>query len=150
MVSIIFPTHNNWPLTKNCLKSIAKLKYPKDQIEVIVVDNASSDRTQTLIRKNFPKVKFLAQKSNLFFSKAVNIGAKSARGEYLFITNNDVTFESDFLSNLVNFADSDFKIGATGGKIKTWKLDNKYFDYAHFLRQATMAVASERGHNSMR
>src|SRR3989338_1031837 len=33
----------------------------------------------------------------------------------------------------------------TGGKIKTWKLDNKYFDYAHFLRQATMAVASEKG-----
>ena len=33
----------------------------------------------------------------------------------------------------------------TGGKIKTWKLDNRYFDYAHFLRQATMAVASEKG-----
>ena len=33
----------------------------------------------------------------------------------------------------------------TGGKIKTWKLDNQYFDYAHFLRQATMAVASEKG-----
>lgn len=33
----------------------------------------------------------------------------------------------------------------TGIKIKTWKLDNKYFDYAHFLRQATMAVASEKG-----
>ena len=33
----------------------------------------------------------------------------------------------------------------TGGKIKTWKLDNKYFDYVHFLRQATIAVASERG-----
>ncbi|MDZ4299607.1 MAG: hypothetical protein U1A26_01690, partial [Candidatus Sungbacteria bacterium] len=32
----------------------------------------------------------------------------------------------------------------TGGKIKTWKLDNQYFDYGHFLRQATMAVASER------
>ena len=36
-------------------------------------------------------------------------------------------------------------LAETGGKIKTWKLDNKYFDYAHFLRQATMAVASERG-----
>ena len=35
----------------------------------------------------------------------------------------------------------------TGGKIKTWKLDNQYFDYVHFLRQATMAVASERGAN---
>jgi len=33
----------------------------------------------------------------------------------------------------------------TGGKVKTWKLDNRYFDYAHFLRQATMAVASEKG-----
>ena len=33
----------------------------------------------------------------------------------------------------------------TGGKVKTWKLDNQYFDYAHFLRQATMAVASEKG-----
>ena len=33
----------------------------------------------------------------------------------------------------------------TGIKIKTWKLDNQYFDYAHFLRQATMAVASEKG-----
>lgn len=33
----------------------------------------------------------------------------------------------------------------TGNKIKTWKLDNQYFDYAHFLRQATMAVASEKG-----
>ncbi|KKT48629.1 MAG: hypothetical protein UW40_C0037G0008 [Parcubacteria group bacterium GW2011_GWF2_44_17] len=33
----------------------------------------------------------------------------------------------------------------TGGKIKTWKLDNKYFDYSHFLRQATIAVASDKG-----
>jgi len=37
------------------------------------------------------------------------------------------------------------KNAETGGKVKTWKLDNQYFDYAHFLRQATMAVASEKG-----
>ncbi len=124
-VSIIFPTHNGWEDTKACLESIAKLDYSQEKIEVIVIDNASTDKTVSLIRKHFPQVKLLPQKKNLGFAKAVNLGIKKAKSRYLFITNNDVVFDKGYLRILVNFLQNNPEVGIVGGKVYYQKPKNK-------------------------
>lgn len=116
-VSVIFPTFNGLADTKTCLESIRKLKYPKERIEIIMVDNCSSDRTIETIKKMFPEVKILPQNNNLGFAKAVNLGIKTAKGEYFLITNNDVTFTKNYLTQLVDFLQKKPLVGITGGKV---------------------------------
>lgn len=116
-VSIIFPTFNGWQDTKECLKSIANVDYPQTKIEVIVVNNASTDETAPLIRQNFSRVKLLPQKKNLGFAKAVNQGIKKSQADYILITNNDVVFDSHYLKNLVNFLQQNPDVGIVGGKV---------------------------------
>ncbi len=123
-VSIIFPTYNGWKDTKDCLISIKNLNYPREKVEVIVVDNASTDKTVSFIRKNFPWVKLLPQKKNLGFAKAINLGVKKNRSELILITNNDVVFEKDCLQALVKTLGDGPKIGAVGGRVY-WKNQNK-------------------------
>src|SRR3989344_7702987 len=136
-ISIIFPTFNNWSLTEQCLRSMNKLIYPKDKTEIIVVDNHSKDQTVVNIKKKFPRVKILPQKTNLGFAKAINVAAKQAKGYFLFITNNDVTFTPDFFDKLITFANSDPKIGVCGGKITTTMANIKYLDGAANISKLT-------------
>ena len=116
-ISIIFPIYNEKTLTLNCLKSINKLNWPKEKIETIVIDNHSTDGTSLQIKKIYPDIKLLEAKKNLGFAKAVNWGAEEARGEYFFITNNDVVFERNCLKNIAKFALKNPKIGVIGPKI---------------------------------
>ena len=119
-VTIIFPTHNGWEDTKDCLASIRNLNYPKEKLEVIVVDNASTDGTPEKIHKNFPGVTLATQQTNLGFAKAINLGVKRTSSELILITNNDVVFEKSCLNELVKALTSDPKIGAVGGRVY-WK-----------------------------
>lgn len=135
-VAIIFPTFNGWQDTKECLKSVEKLDYPQDKIEIIVVDNGSTDQTLTGIRKNFPKVKVLAQKTNLGFAKAINLGVKEAKSELILITNNDVVFEKNCLKKLVKTAAADSHATVIGGKVywkNTHRLSFGGFRLNHYL-----------------
>src|SRR3990167_10977594 len=100
-VSIILANFNSWNLTQDCLKSIYELNYPWNKIEVIVVDNHSKDQDTANIKKMFPRVKILLQKSSLGFAKAVNLSAEKAKGEFLFITTGEVKFRKDLLNNMI-------------------------------------------------
>jgi GT2 family glycosyltransferase len=132
-VSIIIPTFNGWEDTKECLRSIIKLSYPQAKIEVIVVDNDSADGTVEKIKKlqnSLPaqagktpsfKIKLIESRTNLGFARAANQGIKKASGDYLFIINNDMVFDKNFLAYLINFMEKDEKIGIAGGKIYSQK-----------------------------
>lgn len=116
--SIIIPVYNKWDLTRNCLKSIAATT-DKDRVEVIVVDNASSDVTpnacaflgKELFRENF---KFIRNEINRNFAGASNQGAKAARGEYLIFLNNDTATEPGWYEPLINDFSVYPDIAATG------------------------------------
>lgn len=86
-VSIIIVTFNSQKYIKDCLQSIQK--FEGKIVEIIVVDNASSDSTLDEIRRSDVKVKLISLNENLGYSKANNIGAKKASGEYLFFLNPD-------------------------------------------------------------
>ncbi|MDP3998677.1 MAG: glycosyltransferase family 2 protein, partial [bacterium] len=123
-VSIIFPTFNGWQDTKKCLESISNFDYPKERIEVIVVDNGSTDETVKKVQKSkFKdqndklKLKIIENRVNLGFARAVNLGVKKSRGEYLLITNNDVVFDKNYLALLVEFLQNESLAGMVGGKV---------------------------------
>jgi len=100
-ISIIFPTYNAEKFIIRNLRSIQNLS--KDlNIEIVIIDNHSTDNTLNLIRNfKYKDIKIIKNHQNLGFAKACNIGAKSATGDFLFITNQDVVFPSNFLHSCI-------------------------------------------------
>lgn len=101
--SVIIPVLDQWRLTEACLRSLAA--HSPDTIEVIVVDNASTDETLTaapaLGRTLFgARFSFMRQERNINFGPACNAGAGAARGDFLFFLNNDTQVRPDWLPPL--------------------------------------------------
>lgn len=116
-ISIIVTNYNGKMVLKDCLASLRKINYPKSRYEVIFVDNNSSDGSVEYVKRNFPWVKVIALKENLWFTGANNFGLKKAKGEYIVFLNNDTYVEKNWLIELVKVAQSNEKIGICGSKI---------------------------------
>ena len=131
-VSIIFPNYNGGTQPTECIRSITNLSYPLSKIEVIMIDNHSSDNSVKLVKKRFPWVKIIVNAQNLGFAHAVNIGIKAALGKFVFIGNDDIIFEKNSLQNLFNYLLSHQKVGVISGKIFV-KSDPKKITSAGFM-----------------
>jgi GT2 family glycosyltransferase len=98
-VSIIIPNYNGEHLlVKNLPEVVRCLKNKKNRIlEIIVVDDASSDESVKIIKSNFPSIKLIKHKINRGFSASINTGARAAKGKFLALLNSDVVPYEDFL-----------------------------------------------------
>lgn len=116
LVSIVILNWNGRKLLKNCLTSIKEnTSYPN--YEIIVVDNGSTDGSQTFIKESYPNINLIENKKNLGFSKANNQGIIAAGGDFIFLLNNDTQVTKNWLTNLIEVAESDSKIGIVGCKM---------------------------------
>ncbi len=114
VVSIVVVLFNNAALNLQCLTSIhAQQATP---LELIVVDNASTDET-TLLLDRLEGCTVLRQQENLHFLRAANIGARAARGRHLLFLNNDTTLCSQALAEACGILDREADVGAVGGQI---------------------------------
>ncbi len=116
-VSIIIPNYNGKAYLKGCLDSILGLDYPKDKIEVILVDNASSDDSVAFTKINYPFVKIIELKENLGYAGGCDIGAQNANSEFIIFLNNDCLLHKDFITELLNTFYSEKNIGAVSSVI---------------------------------
>lgn len=121
-VSIIIVNYNTKQLLSDCLTSIYR-ETVDVSFEIIVADNASSDGSKDFIRAKFPEVVWLDCGKNLGFGCANNLGAKHAKGEYLFLLNSDTILKNNALYLFKEYmkARTDEKIGILGG----WLLDSR-------------------------
>ncbi|MBU4076011.1 MAG: glycosyltransferase family 2 protein [Euryarchaeota archaeon] len=115
LVSVIIVNYNGKQYLKNCLSSLSAQSYPA--IEVIFVDNASSDGSVEYVRKEFPSVRIIESKKNLGFAKGNNLGIREARGELIATLNNDTEVSSRWLEELVSAMNSDKKVGMCASKM---------------------------------
>lgn len=115
-VSIVIVSWNVSNLLDNCLESVLRQVNGFDY-EIIVVDNASSDDTVEVIRNKYPQIKVLVNEENLGFARANNQGFKIARGKYIFILNPDTILIDRALNILLDYMNSNPKVGAAGPKI---------------------------------
>lgn len=98
-VTIIIPTFNGRENLEKCIKKLDQ--YLED---MIVVDNASTDKTISYLKTNFPDIKLIELSKNYGFTKAVNEGVKAAKSEYILILNNDCIIDEEDIERLQDFA----------------------------------------------
>lgn len=116
-VSIIIINFNTPNLTINCIESLIKFHAEID-LEIIVVDNASSDNSLEMLKNSFGHtIKLIPSDINLGFAGGNNLGAKSATGKYLIFLNSDTIINSDFITPCVKILEENENIGAISPRL---------------------------------
>lgn len=98
-ITIIIPNWNGLAFLENCLSSLRQQTYRN--YNVIIIDNGSSDGSVEYIRGEYPNINLIECKLNRGFAAAVNLGIKKAKGDYVFLLNNDTELENGCLKNLI-------------------------------------------------
>jgi GT2 family glycosyltransferase len=113
-VAIIILNWNGLDDTIACLQSVSNVRY--NALEIIVVDNGSSDGSVETIHKIFPEVQIVANASNLGFAEGNNVGIRQAldRTDYILLLNNDTTVHPDILHHLIPVVEEDPSIAVAG------------------------------------
>ena len=99
LVSIIILNFNAGKLLLNCIESLTKLAY--QNIELIIVDNVSTDNSQNQCKEKFPQVKLIQNEKNSGYCGGNNVGIKNANGEFIIILNPDTIVESNLIDKLL-------------------------------------------------
>lgn len=131
--SIIVPAYNEEKCLANCLKSIFKQNFPKDQYEVIVVNNASTDKTYEIANK-FPVKIINEPKKGIIFAKQA--GCLKAKGDIIAITDADTQVPQFWLSHIYDVLSANKYIAITGPAVPqpvTWWSKIFYFSCIKIL-----------------
>ena len=131
-VSIVVLSHDGRDHLATCLASLAEDGWPARDVEVVVVDNGSTDGTASFVAAEFPAVRLLPAGRNLGFAPGVRFGAEASRGETLVLLNNDTRVVKGWLSALVSALDgAPGDVAAVTGRIDSW--DGTKVDYRDTL-----------------
>jgi cellulose synthase/poly-beta-1,6-N-acetylglucosamine synthase-like glycosyltransferase len=120
-VSIIIATLNNEQTIGECLKAVFELNYPKDFLEVIVVDGCSKDATVKIAEKYPVKVVSALLNAPAAYNYAIKIAGNAVLG----FIDSDAKVEKEWLNKLVVYLDDPQVAGASGG-IETWNTENAW------------------------
>src|SRR5688572_28352538 len=118
--SVIILNYFGEKVIKKVLDSLVNQKFPKNQVEIIVVDNASKDKSLQILedlQKSIQNLKLIKNSTNLGFSKGNNVGIKSATGDYVILLNNDCIVDSNWLTEIIKTAKKSPDIFAVNSKI---------------------------------
>ena len=119
-ISIIIVNYNTAHFLKTCLDSILNQK--NADYEIIVVDNGSTDNSFEILKDYENRITLIKNNENLGFGKANNIGAKIAKGDFLFLLNQDTEFTSDYdLKKITDFVKANKHYGLVSTKITEMK-----------------------------
>ncbi len=100
LISIIILNYNAGKLLLNCIESVFKSKY--ENLEVIVVDNASSDKSHITCKEKFNKIRLISNETNLGYCEGNNVGIRNSKGAFIIILNPDTEVEPSWLNELLN------------------------------------------------
>lgn len=112
-VSVIIVNLNTRELLRDCLESVPHA----DDVEVLVIDNGSTDGSVDMVRTCFPGVRLVVNARNEGFAKPNNDGMNMAAGKYYFLLNSDTVLRPGALQTLVRFMDSHPEVAACGPKL---------------------------------
>ncbi len=115
LVSVIILNWNGGSHVRSCLDSFADQNY--DNLEVIVVDNGSTDGSPAMIAQSYPDVLLIQTGANLGYAAGNNVGIRTARGEYVVLLNNDAELDAAAISAMRRAIEKDARYGACASKI---------------------------------
>ncbi|MDT8304025.1 MAG: glycosyltransferase family 2 protein [Sedimentisphaerales bacterium] len=129
LVSVVSINYNTPGVTAEMIESFRKVTYPN--IELIIVDNASTQGNVDELKAKYPEIKLFKSNVNLGFAGGNNLGIRQANGKYILLLNNDTEVEPGFLEPLVDTLERNPQIGAVSPKIYFHHTENM-LQYAGF------------------
>ncbi len=114
-ISIIIVNYNTKTLIKQCLQSVFE-KTKEIEFEVIVIDNASHDGSQKMLKEEFPHVILIESDENLGFGRANNLGITVAKGRNVFFLNPDTILINSAIKILSDYLDNN-NVAVCGGNL---------------------------------
>jgi GT2 family glycosyltransferase len=115
LVSVVVLNWNGREVVERCLRSLQGQTY--QPLEIIVVDNASTDDSADLVRKKFSNVKLIVNEKNLGFGGGNNVGIRASQGRYIMMLNNDTRLDPACIEELKRSIEKDQRYGACASKI---------------------------------
>jgi GT2 family glycosyltransferase len=117
-ISIVIVNYNVREFLRGALESIRRsLANGNLTGEIMVVDNASIDGSQEMVRRDFPDVKLYDLPKNIGFGRANNIAMRDAKGDYILVVNPDTILGEDTLGVMIDFMKSHPECGVSGCKL---------------------------------
>ena len=116
-LSIVVVSYNTREVLRRCLELVRAGSRGLD-VELIVVDNASTDRSAEMVAECFPEATLIANQRNVGFGKANNLAFLRTRGRYVLLLNPDTAVGPDALAELVRFADAHPDAGVVGARLE--------------------------------
>ena len=119
-ISIIIPIYNEEKYIKACIQSILDSDFPKENMEILLVDGMSSDRTREIIQNLSAEYNFILLLDNQKKTApiAMNIGVKEAKGEYIFILSAHARYDVNYFGTLVEYINT-LNADCVGGVLET-------------------------------
>jgi len=115
-LSIIIVSFNTKDTTRDCLDCVHRFSRDISN-EVFVVDNASTDGSQDMVKHEFPWVRLICLDTNIGFAAGNNVGIRQASGEYILLLNTDAFIARGVLEKTIGFMDQYPSIGILGCKL---------------------------------
>src|SRR5690606_23909917 len=112
-LSVVVLNYNTKDLLKQTLRSIQA----KASTEVIVVDNASTDGSTTMVRQYFPQAILIESKKNIGFAAGNNLGLQKAKGKYILLLNSDTEIKPGSLDKMIQYLEKQSEVGILTPKL---------------------------------
>jgi GT2 family glycosyltransferase len=138
-VSVCIVNWNCRAFLQACLQSLQAARHEVD-LEIVVVDNASTDGAADMTAAEFPHVLLIRNSTNVGFARANNQGAHAARGRYLFFLNNDTVVPPGALRGLLEYAQAHPEAGLIGPQLR----DGRGLIQLSFRRRPSLAALAHR------
>jgi GT2 family glycosyltransferase len=121
VVSIVVVNYKGADDTIACLQGLAALDWPSEQLELVVVDNASGDGSVERIRAAVPQATVVPSQVNTGFAGGCNLGVAHSSGEFVGFLNNDARPDAAWVRAAVEVMRRDGSIGAVASKVLDWE-----------------------------
>ena len=132
-ISIIILNWNTRDLLAQCLDSIEQHK-GEFQLEILVVDNASNDGSQAMLKEKYPQIRLIINSQNVGFAKGNNQAMQVAQGDYFLLWNSDTFAIPGAMQSLLYLAEKEPKAGIVGAQLRN--ADNSFqASYSPFPNQ---------------
>jgi cellulose synthase/poly-beta-1,6-N-acetylglucosamine synthase-like glycosyltransferase len=137
-VSVIVPVYNARSTIEECISSLLALAFPRENFEILLVDNASTDETSEILARYSGNVRVLYE-GKRGAGAARNKGLFNARGEVVAFTDADCVVDKDWLEKIVSPLNED-AVGIVGGRILSRRPCNKIDAFGEQIHDHHMAI----------
>ncbi len=122
-VLVVIPNYNGADSIRKCLTSLREQTYP--HLRTVVVDNASSDNSPEIIRKEFPEMHLICNKVNTGWGEACNTGMQAEASDYVLVLNNDAYLAPECVEQMTAALESHPDYMACACRILLWEEPDK-------------------------